>query len=98
MLFHEDLGVVAIIGLVLCSDCQKGTHISAISLSKRPATHAEKKRDEAALRSVIVLRSVHHDDTMAGAMAGVPLLSFASGSDRDTPPFRLVSRMVGGLT
>jgi len=95
MLFHEDLGVVAIIGLVLLLGIVKKNGIMIVDFALQAARQRGKNATEAAYEACLLRFRPIVMTTMAALLAGVPL-AFGSGfgSEIRRP---LGIAMVGGL-
>jgi multidrug efflux pump len=95
MLFHEDLGVVAIIGLVLLLGIVKKNGIMIVDFALQASRQRGKNATEAAYEACLLRFRPIVMTTMAALLAGVPL-AFGSGfgSEIRRP---LGIAMVGGL-
>jgi multidrug efflux pump len=95
ILFHEDLGVVAIIGLVLLLGIVKKNGIMIVDFALQAARQRGKNATEAAYEACLLRFRPIMMTTMAALLAGVPL-AFGSGfgSEIRRP---LGIAMVGGL-
>ncbi|MBV9873455.1 MAG: efflux RND transporter permease subunit [Verrucomicrobia bacterium] len=95
ILFHEDLGVVAIIGLVLLLGIVKKNGIMIVDFALQAARQRGKNATEAAYEACLLRFRPIMMTTMAALLAGVPL-AFGSGfgSELRRP---LGISMVGGL-
>jgi multidrug efflux pump len=95
MLFHEDLGVVAIIGLVLLLGIVKKNGIMIVDFALQAARQRGKNATEAAYEACLLRFRPIMMTTMAALLAGVPLaFSSGIGSEIRRP---LGIAMVGGL-
>jgi multidrug efflux pump len=95
MLFHEDLGVVSIIGLVLLLGIVKKNGIMIVDFALQAARQRGKNATEAAYEACLLRFRPIMMTTMAALLAGVPL-AFGSGigSELRRP---LGICMIGGL-
>ena len=95
ILFHEDLGVVAIIGLVLLLGIVKKNGIMIVDFALQASRQRGKNATEAAYEACLLRFRPIMMTTMAALLAGVPL-AFGSGfgSEIRRP---LGIAMVGGL-
>ncbi|MBV8102116.1 MAG: efflux RND transporter permease subunit, partial [Verrucomicrobia bacterium] len=95
MLFHEDLGVVAIIGLVLLLGIVKKNGIMIVDFALQAARQRGKNATEAAYEACLLRFRPIMMTTMAALLAGVPLaFGTGFGSEIRRP---LGIAMVGGL-
>src|SRR5246500_1852939 len=95
MLFHEDLGVVAIIGLVLLLGIVKKNGIMIVDFALQAARQRGKNATEAAYEACLLRFRPIMMTTMAALLAGVPL-AFGSGFGSEIRRPLGIS-MVGGL-
>jgi multidrug efflux pump len=95
MLFHEDLGVVAIIGLVLLLGIVKKNGIMIVDFALQASRQRGKNATEAAYEACLLRFRPIVMTTMAALLAGVPL-AFGSGFGSEIRRPLGIS-MVGGL-
>ncbi len=95
MLFHEDLGVVAIIGLVLLLGIVKKNGIMIVDFALQAARQRGRNATEAAYEACLLRFRPIMMTTMAALLAGVPL-AFGSGFGSEIRRPLGIS-MVGGL-
>jgi multidrug efflux pump len=95
ILFHEDLGVVAIIGLVLLLGIVKKNGIMIVDFALQAARQRGKNATEAAYEACLLRFRPIMMTTMAALLAGVPL-AFGSGFGSEIRRPLGIS-MVGGL-
>ena len=95
MLFHEDLGVVAIIGLVLLLGIVKKNGIMIVDFALQASRQRGKDATEAAYEACLLRFRPIVMTTMAALLAGVPL-AFGSGFGSEIRRPLGIS-MVGGL-
>jgi multidrug efflux pump len=95
ILFHEDLGVVAIIGLVLLLGIVKKNGIMIVDFALQAARQRGKNATEAAYEACLLRFRPIVMTTMAALLAGVPL-AFGSGFGSEIRRPLGIS-MVGGL-
>jgi multidrug efflux pump len=95
MIFHEDLGVVAIIGLVLLLGIVKKNGIMIVDFALQAARERGKNATEAAYEACLLRFRPIMMTTMAALLGGVPLaFAWGMGSELRRP---LGISMVGGL-
>jgi multidrug efflux pump len=95
IIFHEDLGVVAIIGLVLLLGIVKKNGIMIVDFALQAARQRGKNATEAAYEACLLRFRPIMMTTMAALLAGVPL-AFGSGFGSEIRRPLGIS-MVGGL-
>ena len=95
ILFRYDLGVIALIGIILLIGIVKKYAIMMIDFALEAGRNDGLSPDEAIYRSLPATLSTHHDDQIAALLGSIlPILSFGAGAELRRP---LGYTIVGGL-